>query len=245
MRLIAATWPEVETYLKTKNALILPLGSTEQHGPSGLIGTDTHCADAVARETAERLGMLVAPPLWYGMSSHHMAFPGSATLRPSVYQLMLVDVIRGFYRHGFRRFYLVNGHGGNEASVRAAFQELKHDGLESGLSGAALHLFNWWKLPEVAQLADELFGKEEGSHATPTEVSLSFYLENITERPYTRVPEPGECAWPMTPDEMRKGFVTGTMRSNPGLARGEYGKRILEVASDAMMKAIRSAPVLE
>ncbi len=241
MRLAAATWPEVSEYLKTKNSLIVPIGSTEQHGPTGLIGTDYLSADAVAREAGERLKILVSPPLSYGVSSHHMGFPGSATIRPSVYQAVLADLFRGFYGHGFRRFYVVNGHGGNEASVRAAFQELKHEGH----SGVTFQLLDWWKLPEVSKLAHELYGDQEGSHATPTELSLTFHLENIERREYQQVPEPPASAWPLTSDEMRRSFVTGTMRSNPALARGSHGPRILEAAVQGLVTVIGNSPVLE
>src|SRR5438105_4432866 len=111
MRLAAATWVEVENYLKTSTVLLLPTGSTEQHGPTGLLGTDHLTADAIAREVGKKLGVLVAPPVCYGMASHHMDFPGSVTLRPSVYQAMMCELFRSFYRHGFTKFHLVNGHG--------------------------------------------------------------------------------------------------------------------------------------
>ena len=63
MLLHLRTWPEVETYLKTSTAIIIPIGSTEQHGPTGLIGTDAMCAEAVADQVAKALGVVVAPTL--------------------------------------------------------------------------------------------------------------------------------------------------------------------------------------
>ncbi|OFZ20371.1 MAG: hypothetical protein A2X94_03960 [Bdellovibrionales bacterium GWB1_55_8] len=241
MRLAASTWPEVESYLKNKNAFILPIGSTEQHGPTGPIGTDYLCADAVARAAGEKLKMLVAPPLCYGVASHHMGFSGSVTIKPSVYQALLVELLHGAYRQGFRRFYLVNGHGGNDPSIHAAFQELKHLGTE----GASFELLNWWKLPEVAAFARETFGNEEGSHATPTEVSLAFHLEQISPRAYQKVPEGPPFAWPLSAAEMRRAFPTGTIRSNPGLATPEFGKQVLEIASSAVVRAIENASFLD
>lgn len=237
MRLATATWTEVDEYLKKSRKLILPIGSTEQHGPTGLLGTDHLTADAVAQEAGRRLGVLVAPPLCYGMASHHMAFAGSATLKPSTYQLVLCEVLRSFYHHGFREFHLVNGHGGNEPSVRAAFQELKSESL----SDASFALYNWWKVPEVAALATELYGEREGFHATPSEVSLTLHLHGLSARPYAYEDRPANFPWPMTAAETRKAFPDGVMKADPGLARPEHGKRFLEVAATSIAASIERA----
>lgn len=240
MRLATATWTEVESYLKKSNKLILPIGSTEQHGPTGLLGTDHLTADAVAREVGKELGIMVAPAVNYGMASHHMAFAGSVTLRPSVYQAMMAEIMRSYYHHGFRAFYIVNGHGGNENSVRAVFQELKHEGLE----GASFAFYNWWKMPEVSKLATELYGDKEGFHATPSEVSLTFYLEGIESRPYEPVPEGRDVPWPLTATEIRKVFPAGVMRADPGLACREHGERFFKTAVQNIVSAIKAAPTL-
>ncbi len=75
MRLDYAFWPDVENYLKKDDRLLLPAGSVEQHGPAVATGIDYIIAAAVAEAAAERLGVYVAPPLCYGMSLHHAAFP--------------------------------------------------------------------------------------------------------------------------------------------------------------------------
>lgn len=247
MRLATATWTEVEAYLKKNNALILPIGSTEQHGPTGLLGTDHLTADAVALAVGKELGLLVAPPVVYGMASHHMEFPGSVTLRPSIYQAMMTEIFHSYYHHGFRRFYVVNGHGGNENSVRSVFQELKHD---DGFKGASFGFYNWWKMPDVVALATELYGDKEGFHATPSEVSLTFYLEGIESRPYEQVPEglpdgSKNAPWPLTAKEVRRVFPTGVMRADPGLARREHGERFMKAAVRNIAALIEKAPALE
>lgn len=243
MKLSHLTWVEVEKYLKTKNALLIPIGSTEQHGPTGLLGTDHLCAEAVALEVGERLGIMVAPSINYGMASHHMAFSGSATMRPSIYQAMLAEILRSFYHHGFRRFYFVNGHGGNINSVSAVFQEMKHEGF----AGASFAIYNWWKMPEVTELATQLYGEKEGFHATPSEVSLTFHLAGIDRRPYDAASTSvdAKAPWPMTAQEVRAVFPTGAMKSDPGLARGEHGKKFLEASALSICNAIQKAAYLE
>ncbi len=124
MQLHLQTWPEVEAYLQTNRGIILPIGSTEQHGPNGLIGTDHLDAEFVAKGVGDRLGCLVAPTLTIGMSQHHLGFAGSITLRPSTLIALVGDVVHSLLRHGLERFLFINGHGGNVASLEAAFSEL-------------------------------------------------------------------------------------------------------------------------
>ena len=83
MQLQLQTWVEVEAYLESSRGIILPIGSTEQHGPTGLIGTDAICAEVIARGVGEAAGALVAPTVAVGMAQHHLGFPGSVTLRPT------------------------------------------------------------------------------------------------------------------------------------------------------------------
>ena len=79
MLLQHATWIEAEAYLKRSNGIIMPIGSTEQHGPNGLIGTDALCAEVIARGVGEAADALVGPTIGVGMAVHHMGFAGSMT----------------------------------------------------------------------------------------------------------------------------------------------------------------------
>lgn len=77
MELYLMTWPEVETYLKRTQKIIIPVGSTEQHGPTGLIGTDFLSAWDIAKDVGQLTKTVVASPICYGMAMHHLAFSNS------------------------------------------------------------------------------------------------------------------------------------------------------------------------
>ena len=93
MLLHLSTWQEVEIYLKGSTGIILPIGSTEQHGPTGLIGTDAICAEAIAKGVGEATGAMVTPTINVGMALHHTAFPGSISLRPSTMIQVIVEYL--------------------------------------------------------------------------------------------------------------------------------------------------------
>ena len=103
-------WPEIEEYLKDDDVALLPVGSTEQHGPHLPVATDAAEAIAVAVGAGEKAGVLVAPPLWYGWTPHHMAYPGTITLRPETLIAIIEDVCQSLVYQGFRRIIVINGH---------------------------------------------------------------------------------------------------------------------------------------
>ena len=104
------SWDEVAEYLRKDDRIIIPVGSTEQHGTFAPLGTDSYVAQTLAEDAAKRTGILVAPPLWFGWSPHHMVLPGTVTIRAEVLLEFLFDVIRSLAEHGFRNFVLLNGH---------------------------------------------------------------------------------------------------------------------------------------
>ena len=106
MRLQMCAWPEVDSYLKDNTGIIIPVGSTEQHGPTGFIGTDALCPEILANEIGDRLGVMIAPTISIGMAQHHLGFSGSITLRPTTLIAMVCDIINSLTRHRFDRFFL-------------------------------------------------------------------------------------------------------------------------------------------
>ena len=126
-RLELLTWQAVEQYLKRSELVLIPVGSTEQHGPNGLLGTDFITAEAIALAAADRIDALVAPRIPVGMAAHHLAFTGSMTFRAQTFSGVLRDYVWSLFQHGFRTFVFVNGHGGNIVTARSALAEIEKE----------------------------------------------------------------------------------------------------------------------
>jgi creatinine amidohydrolase len=237
MQLQLQTWPEVEDYLRQSRGIILPIGSTEQHGPIGLIGTDAICAEAIARGVGEAADALVGPTIAVGMAQHHMAFSGSITLRPSTLIAVLRDIVDSLAQHGFERFYFINGHGGNIATVSAAFSEI-YAARSLAAAGSArplkCKLKNWWQSEAVQRLVRELYGAAEGSHATPSEVAVTQYVhpEAIKRAPLD--PPVAPHGGFTDAADYRRNFPDGRIGANSALATPEAGRRLCEAAIAAI-----------
>ncbi|KKD35184.1 MAG: creatininase family protein [Limnoraphis robusta] len=233
MLLHLSTWPEVETYLSHSTGIILPIGSTEQHGPTGLIGTDAICAEAIARGTAEATHAIVSPTLNVGMALHHMAFPGTISFRPSTLINVITDYITSLARHGFNKFFFINGHGGNIATLKAAFAETYAHLGDLQLPNANLvqcQVGNWFMCRSVYKLAKELYGDQEGSHATPSEVAVTQYLYPEAIKQATLSEEVAKGYPIYGAADFRRHYPDGRMGSNPALATPEHGKQLYELA---------------
>ena len=103
------TWPDIAKYLETQDLVMIPIGATEQHGHHTPLLVDTAWASDVSEAVARQEGVLVAPPLHYGWSLHHLAYPGGITLRPETLTAVAVDVGESLISHGFRKIVFVNG----------------------------------------------------------------------------------------------------------------------------------------
>src|SRR5437764_4714103 len=100
MQLHLSSWPEIGEYLKTSKAILIPIGSTEQHGPNGLLGTDALCPEIIAKRAGDEAGILIGPTFNVGQAQHHMAFSGTITLRPSTMIAAMMDWAQSLTRHG-------------------------------------------------------------------------------------------------------------------------------------------------
>ena len=234
MLLHLSTWTEVDAYLKQSQGVIFPIGSTEQHGPTGLIGTDAICAEAIAKGVGENANALVGPTINVGMALHHTAFPGSISLRPSTLIALIQDYLKPLVKAGFTHFFFINGHGGNIATLKAAFSETYAALADLNIPQAdrvRCRLANWFMCRSVHKLAKDLYHDQEGSHATPSEVALTQYIYPDAIKQALLDPEVAPSGHPIySAADFRRFYADGRMGSNPALATPDHGKQFYEAA---------------
>jgi creatinine amidohydrolase len=140
MKIADMNWMQVEEYLKHDDRVVLPLGSTEQHGYLSL-SVDSILAERVATEAAEPLGIPVFPVVAYGVTPYFRAFPGTVSLRVDTYLGVVRDILDSLARSGFRRILIVNGHGGNSPAQSLALEWMADN------PGCKVKFHNWWNAP--------------------------------------------------------------------------------------------------
>jgi creatinine amidohydrolase len=198
MRVADCNWMQLEEYLRGDDRIVIPLGSVEQHGYLSL-AVDQILSERVAVEAAEPLGVPVMPALPYGITPYFAAYPGSPTLTAPTYQAVIREVLDSLHGQGFRRFLLVNGHGGNDPGGEAAIAwSAEHPGTQT-----VWH--NWWNGPRTWEVVQSIDG--DASHAS--------WLENF---PWTRLEGVTQ------PDERKPMADISTMReSDPADVRELLG----------------------
>jgi creatinine amidohydrolase len=148
MRFEDLNWFDVEQYLKTDDRLLLVLGSCEQHASLSLL-TDVKIPMALAEAASQKTGVLVAPPLSFGVSPYFLAYPGTLSLRVSTLIDVVEDLVRSAYRQGFRRILILNGHGGNDPA-RVQLYEVATD-----LPDLRLVWYVWWQSHSFQTVAEK------------------------------------------------------------------------------------------
>ena len=125
VRLTDINWIDADKFLESIDTILVPVGSTEQHGPHAPLGTDTYTADFVANIVADKTGIIVLPTIPIGVSDHHRQFTGTLWVSSRLFHDYIMAVILSAASHGWRKFLIVNGHGGNTPSLHEVCEELR------------------------------------------------------------------------------------------------------------------------
>ena len=173
------TWEEYRDVI-TKNLVILPVGSLEQHGPHLPLNVDVVIPSSLAKMVAEKTDAIVLPTIAYGYKSHPTSgggqlFPGTTSLNGTTLINLMLDILRETYRHGGRDFLMLNGHYENIAFVNEAVEIFAHE-----VDDAKVVTLCWWDLVSE-ELVDEIFAEAgfpgwDTDHADITETSLMQYF---------------------------------------------------------------------
>ncbi|HKK22036.1 MAG TPA: creatininase family protein [candidate division Zixibacteria bacterium] len=157
------SWLKIRELVPEKiDTIIFPVGTVEAHG-SSCIGTDNFIPEVVAQGIAERLNALVAPTVNYGITKSLYRYNGGSTITPSTFELYVRDILNSFVDTGFRNVILMNGHGGNNTSLKKVAFEFHHK------MKANIAVVHWWEL--CHDMTIEFFG-HTGGHAGTDETAM-------------------------------------------------------------------------
>jgi creatinine amidohydrolase len=177
MRWEEQSWPEI-SQADRDMPVVIPLGSCEQHGRHLPLFVDTIQVTEIAQlvEADLNQSILLLPTLWLGSSHIHKDFPGTISVKPSLYTQMIQEVARSIIRAGFRRLLFLNGHGGNRVPAANALCELSAE--DDDADDVYLVLSSWWEIGTEGILPDTM-GLEQKvmQHACEYETSLMMVLK--------------------------------------------------------------------
>lgn len=164
------TWPEVNDAVQEQKVVLLPTGSTEQHGPHLPLDTDVFLAESICLEVGRRLAdrVLVLPPISYGLNQHHIDFPGTIHIEPETFIAFCLDITKSVAYHGFTKIMLVNGHGSNAPLIDLVARKTV---LQTRSLCAAVTC-----LSLARQAFDEVRETDVIAHADEMETSLYLHL---------------------------------------------------------------------
>ena len=240
------TWPEAREASEDGPLVILPVGSTEAHGPHLPLDVDTHQVSYVAERVAERTGSLVAPTVPYGYATTWMEFPGTMTLQADTYQQVLTELVSGLLAQGFHRVMILNGHRPNNTSVDVAARRVID--AQPAASPARVTAVSYWE--PGALRVHELRTSKVGGMGHACEFETSFQLatrpelvrmETLAEVDPPLVGwdlvAPGDPArtygrWPAPSREHPAIF------GDPTVASAESGRAFLEAVVDALVEFV-------
>jgi creatinine amidohydrolase len=238
------TDPEVRAALERTQTIIVPTGSTEQHGPHGPLLTDAIIPTEVGRRVAERIGALVGPPINYALSYPHVGFTGVVHIRIPTFMSLIEDLCASYASIGFTRIVFLNGHYDNTYAIAYACATA----AERMPAGVRAFPVNYWD-GMTAEEAGEFFGPTTGLHANRGETSAVMAINadlvdldaaNAELPPFPAVTNqaPVHTAFFFSaPGSVHRATHSGTW----GDAREssvEYGQRYLDVVTDATVRVL-------
>ena len=223
--------------------VILPVASMEQHGPHLPVGVDTFLCEAVCKAGAELAvkdqPVVVAPTLWCGMAEHHMAYGGTFTFDIPTYKAVLLAFLKSIERHGFKRVFIVNGHGGNIAALNSFLPDFARE------TGLHLYATTYFELSRE-DLAQFLEDQKSVQHACEVESSMMMVVAPATVK-RERLGE----AFGMLNGDPRKAFPAARFHSFKDLtpsgvvgdarrANAQKGEKLLNVCAEGLAASLKN-----
>jgi len=255
------SWTDIRDYLKTNDMVIIPIGSTEQHGPHMPLGTDYYEATGISKLISARTGVVMAPVLLVGYSEYHSGFPGTLSLKPETMEQVLFETAEMLIKYGFRRFMFFNYHGGNNIVQSKVIHRINHT-----TEAIAVAIGHGSPIQKGRYQGKDEVGDE---HAGIGETSLMLYLKpelvkiERAERPKAIYSEKLQALWMLSqkypdllmvfnslrgvPVETKKGGASHELYSNgiwsfsdPKKATKQRGEKQVKGMADYAVKFIEA-----
>jgi creatinine amidohydrolase len=238
------TDPEVEAFLSEHQTVIVPVGSTEQHGPHAPLLTDVIVPQEVARRVAPVVGAVVAPTVNYGLSYPHVGFTGVVHVRIPTFMALIEDLCASLSAIGFRRIVFLNGHYDNTYAIAYACA----NATERMVAGTHAFPINYWDGMTPAEAA-EFFDPSNGLHANRGETSAILAIRpelvdmdraNAEMPPFPDVtsPAPVHTAFFFSaPGSVHRATHSGTW-GDARDASPEFGERYLQVVVNSTIRIL-------
>jgi creatinine amidohydrolase len=238
------TSPEVDAFLRDHDTVIVPTGSTEQHGPHGPLLTDVLVPNEVARRVASRIGAVVAPTINYGLSYPHTGFTGVVLVRIPTFMALIEDVAVSLATAGFKRIVFLNGHYDNTLAIAYACANAAVR-LPDGVRAFPV---NYWD-GMTADEAAEFFDPSNGLHANKGETSAVMAINealvdleaaNAEMPPFPEVTNGAAVHTAFfftTPGSVHRATHSGTW-GDARESNAEYGGRYLDVVTEATVRLL-------
>lgn len=246
-RIEALTSPDVRARLEAgTHVAVLPIGAVEQHGPHCPLGTDTYIARTIARGVAERLNALCLPPIWYGISPHHMNYAGSLTVSPRVFSAYLEDILDSLAVQKFDTVLVLNAHGGNTGAVSNALVATRGRHPEMFLAQSSV----WLALADVYASLPEAIRQDSWrtliSHGGLFETSVVMCVEEgivmmdraeaVSNAGFVQASDPAMTLTCRVEEVSPPGFG-----GDPRQANADLGRRFVEMSIEAIVTKYESA----
>lgn len=233
-------WPQVAA-LPRSTPIVFPIAALEQHGPHMPLFTDSLLLGEIVRRAKESLGeqIVFAPLQWLGNSHHHLDFPGTLSASPRGYLDLLADLVENFLMHGFTRFVLLNGHGGNIVPAQQTLFELRQKYRRR--TDLLLLSATYWSLGASPAVSHPDIQQTQMGHACEWETSMMLRIRPDLVGDYQSLPPvdfgnpflPGHRAWVMK-DRSEPGHV-----GFPHLATADKGERLFSLLSADVVAFLR------
>jgi len=247
VRTAELSWRAIEAARDRGAAVLIPMGSTEEHGPHDATG-DYMVSDAIAERVAQRTGDLMIPTNPYSYSEYFRAYPGTITVQAETLRLLVRDIITSLLDQGFRHLIILNGHKGNEPILSILLREIRR---ERGILVPSVPVLGFGR---SKALIKELYGDQPTGHGGDPMGSLQSYLnpgvvhledaEDFGPQPFLGHPADGLDGISFNGNKVMMALnmeditpPSGSL-SDPHLASDERGERLVNVAVDAISEFV-------